>query len=98
MIVEKLKAKYAKLDFVIGGAISIDIFEMGNDKSQIIERHFKNLIEDNQIIFVGDRISYPGNDHTLAEALNKHRNGISIEVQSWQDTKRLLSTRLFASS
>ena len=42
-IASKLKNKYTELDFVIGGAVSIDIFYKGNDKSQIINRYFKLL-------------------------------------------------------
>jgi phosphomannomutase len=96
-IVEKLKNKYKKLDFVVGGAVSIDIFQIGDDKSQIVSRYFKDMIETSEIIFVGDRITYPGNDHTLARVLNEHKNGRTIEIESWKDTARLLDTDLFAS-
>ena len=95
-IVEELKEKYPKLDFVIGGAVSIDIFNVGNDKSQIVERYFKEALEHNQIIFVGDRILFPGNDYALATALRQHPNGTACEVKSWQDTAELLKTEPFA--
>ncbi len=95
-IVEELKEKYSKLDFVIGGAVSIDIFNIGNDKSQIVERYFKEALEHNEIIFVGDRIPFPGNDYALATALQQHQNGATYEVESWKDTAELLKTEPFA--
>ena len=95
-IVKKLSKKYPKLDFVIGGAVSIDIFNKGCDKAQVIDRYFKEAIEHNQVHFVGDRIPFPGNDHSLAEALRKHPNGAAHEVDCWQDTVKLLKTEPFA--
>ena len=95
-IVKKLSSKYSKLDFVIGGAVSIDIFNKGNDKSQVT-KHLKDKLKDHRMVFVGDRISFPGNDYALAEALRDHPNGKAIEVGCWQDTAALLKTNLFAS-
>ena len=95
-IVEELKEEYPRLDFVIGGAVSIDIFNVGNDKSQIVERYFKEALEGNQILFVGDRIPFPGNDCAIATALRQHPNGSAYEVESWQDTAELLKTEPFA--
>ena len=89
-IVEKLRKKFETLDFVIGGAVSMDIFNNGNDKSQIIEKYFKESLEHNKIHFVGDRIAAPGNDHTLAEVLRLHPNGAAYEVKTWKDTANLL--------
>ena len=96
-IVEKLSKKYLSLDFVIGGAVSIDIYEKGNDKSQVLHRHLGESLDNNIIIFTGDRVAFPGNDHSLAKALDSHPNGYSCEVQNWKDTRRLLGTNLFAS-
>ena len=96
-IVQKLSDKYPSLDFVIGGAVSIDIFNKGSDKSQVIERHLKETLEHNQIHFVGDRISFPGNDYSLAQVLKQHPNGEAYEVESWKDTAKLLKTPPFTS-
>ena len=98
-IIDKLKSKYPALDFVIGGAVSIDIFNKGNDKSQIIKRYLNSTLKfiNNKVVFVGDRITSPGNDHALANLLEKHPSGQVFEVESWQDTAALLSTDLFAS-
>ena len=94
-IVEALRKKFKTLDFVVGGAVSMDIFNKGNDKSQIIERYFKDSLEHNRIHFVGDRIAAPGNDHTLAELLRAHPNGAAYEVETWEDTAKLLKTDAF---
>jgi phosphomannomutase len=94
-IISKLKEKYKSLDFVIGGAVSVDIFNKGNDKSQIIKRYFGDALEHNKIHFVGDRIAFPGNDHTLAEKLRAHPNGAVYEVEMWEDTAKLLKSPPF---
>jgi|TARA_R110001583_G_scaffold96407_7_gene240631 phosphomannomutase len=98
-IIAKLKSKYPTLDFVIGGAVSIDIFNKGNDKSQVIKKYLNNTLKfvNNKVVFVGDRITSPGNDHALANLLEKHASGYVFEVESWQDTAALLKTDLFAS-
>ena len=74
----------------------MDIFNKGNDKSQVIPRYFKEALESNQIHFVGDRIPSPGNDSALAEKLRTHKNGYAYEVESWKDTAELLKTSPFA--
>ena len=96
-IVDKLAPKFPDLDFAIGGAVSIDIYEKGNDKSQIIKRALAEKLENGQIIFVGDRVTYPGNDYPLAKILDEHTSGTSVGVESWRDTAELLDTDLFAS-
>ena len=95
-IVDKLSKKYPEIDFVIGGAVSIDIFDKGNDKAQVIPRYFAEALEHNHLHFVGDRIPFPGNDHSLAQALREHPNGAAYEVESWKDTAELLKTEAFA--
>jgi len=98
-IISKLASKYPALDFVIGGAVSIDIFNKGNDKSQIIKKYLNSTLKfvNNKVVFVGDRITSPGNDHALANLLENHPSGYVLEVESWKDTAALLSTDLFAS-
>ena len=96
-IVDKLSKKYKSIDFVIGGAVSIDIFNKGNDKSQVIHKVLKDKLKNHRIVFVGDRIPFPGNDHSLAVVLQAHENGHTVEVESWKDTDKLLTTDLFAS-
>lgn len=95
-IATKLSKKHPGLDFVIGGAVSIDIFNKGNDKSQVF-KYLEEELKNCRVIFVGDRIPFPGNDYSLAEAVKRCPNGEAIEVDCWQDTAALLKTDLFAS-
>jgi len=95
-IVKALRKGYKELDFVIGGAVSIDIFPMGNDKSQIMRNYFKDLPKDATISFVGDRIEAPGNDHALAVEIESRSSGSTHPVDSWKDTAALLSTDAFS--
>lgn len=91
-IVNRLREKHSSYDFVIGGAVSIDIFKKGQDKSQVIKHYFKDLPDDVIIHFVGDRIEYPGNDFAIAEAVEERKNGHSHSVSSWEDTSKLLNS------
>jgi len=91
-IVKKLRKKHPKCDFVIGGAVSIDIFNKGRDKSQVIREHFKDLPKDVTIHFVGDRIEFPGNDYAIAELIGQRPNGHVHSVASWKDTALLLNS------
>ena len=95
-VVESLREGHQYLDFVIGGAVSIDIFPTGNDKSQIMRNYFKDLPKDATINFVGDRIEAPGNDYALAVEIEKMKNGRAYPVESWKDTAGLLCTDAFS--
>lgn len=95
-IVESLRKGHKELDFVIGGAVSIDIFPIGHDKSQIMRNYFKDLPKDATINFVGDRIEAPGNDYALAVEVERMKNGKAHSVESWQDTAVLLSNAAFS--
>ena len=87
-IVIKLSSRYPELDFVVGGAVSIDIFNRGNDKSQVVTRVLKDELENRRVKFFGDRTYFPGNDYSLAEILRNHPNGEVIAVETWEDTQR----------
>ena len=63
-IAGKLRKKYPEMDFVIGGAVSMDIFNKGNDKSQVIPRYFEEALESNQIHYVFKKATWWSNhDH-----------------------------------
>jgi phosphomannomutase len=96
-IVEKLSPDYPELEFVVGGAVSIDIFNTGNDKSQVITKVLHDELETKRIVFVGDRVDFPGNDYSLAKILKKHPNGMVFSVKDWKETEDLLTTDVFAS-
>ena len=78
-IVELLSIRYPKLEFSIGGEISIDIYPRGKDKSQVL-KDFKG-----KSIFFGDRCDKGGNDHNIAQKCDKYHN-----VRDWRDTKCLM--------
>lgn len=78
-IVERLSARYPKLEFSIGGKISIDIYPKGKDKSQILQD------VRGESIFFGDRCNAGGNDYGIAQKCSKYHN-----VADWQDTKRII--------
>ena len=59
-IVQALKLKHPDIDLSIGGEISIDIYEKGKDKSQVVDR-----LSD-PCIFFGDQCDNWGNDYTIA--------------------------------
>ena len=96
-IIEMLSPYYPELEFVVGGAVSIDIFNTGNDKSQVITKVLRSELETKRIVFVGDRIDFPGNDYSLAKILEEHPNGMVFGVEDWRETEDLLTTDVFAS-
>ena len=97
-IVKKLSKKHPTLDFVIGGAVSIDIYNKGNDKAQVLKQFLSIKQQDSRIVFVGDRTEFPGNDHSLALALSERPNSQTVGVESWEDTAVQLKTGSFAST
>ena len=88
-IVQKLSYNFPELEFVIGGAVSIDIFNKGNDKGQAA-RVLKDKLTNGRAKFFGDRTHFPGNDYSLAEILRQHPNGEVIHVDSWKDTQNYI--------
>jgi phosphomannomutase len=78
-IVNILSHKYNNIDLAIGGEISIDIYEKGKDKSQVIDR-----ISGNNIFF-GDKCFQGGNDHKIALKSDRYHH-----VDGWQETKDIL--------
>tara|TARA_R110001583_G_scaffold38397_3_gene124170 strand:- start:8896 stop:9657 length:762 start_codon:yes stop_codon:yes gene_type:complete len=89
-----LNNKYKdKITAVVGGEISIDIFNFGKDKSQVLTYLESNdMISPNMVIkFFGDRNEPGGNDFALASAIkqSKYRNQIT-NVKNWRDTWKVL--------
>ena len=73
------------IDCVKGGEISVDIYPVGKDKSQILDS-----IKD-RVHFFGDRIHMGGNDHTLAMRIIEEGGTVS-SVKDWRDTWQILRT------
>lgn len=82
-----IKNNFKDIDCVIGGEISVDIFPVGKDKSQILSDF--NQSEKSQIIFFGDKIFEDGNDYTLAKNIENF-GGKYHKVNDWEDTYNIL--------
>ena len=88
-ISNEIKQKFPELDAQVGGEISIDIFEKGKDKSQIL-----NYFKDQNVVFFGDRQEHGGNDYTLAEAIVQQDHGWCVPVKNWKETWEKLNENL----
>ena len=82
----EIKERYPWLDAVVGGEISIDIYELDKDKGQIV-KDIKGKFE-----FFGDRLKPGGNDWPVERQLiaQKRKGCKTHAVKTWRDTERLL--------
>jgi phosphomannomutase len=88
-----IKSTWTKLDAVIGGQISIDIYPKGSDKSQvlnIIEQ--ERLVPPSEYIFIGDGIENGGNDYPLAELMDNTEICDWYHTKGWEHTKEILES------
>ena len=85
-IAERFNEKFPELHAYVGGVTGVDISSKGSDKSQII-RDFP----DGDVVFFGDRLDPHGNDRPLADAIEKNKLGMVIEVLGWEDTWKKLT-------
>ena len=90
-IAEFVNQNYPALEASVGGSISIDIIEHGQDKGQTI--HYLENAGATKIVFVGDRCEPGGNDHGIIRELEKS-NLVSewYNVSGPEDTLRLIRT------
>ena len=89
----EIKGTWPKLDAVVGGQISIDIYPKGNDKSQvlnIIEQ--ERLVPPNEYIFIGDGIENGGNDYPLARLMDNIERCEWYQTKGWEHTKQILES------
>ena len=85
-IAEKINTTFPDLSAQAGGETGIDIIPRGRDKRQVIK-----YMQDQKVLFFGDRLDDGGNDKPLADALLQ--SGTSSEafhVKSWQETWEML--------
>ncbi|MHA1522593.1 MAG: hypothetical protein ACTSRK_20685 [Promethearchaeota archaeon] len=75
--------QYPDIEVSIGGQISIDIYPVGKNKSQII-RNIKGPIH-----FFGDKTMEGGNDYDLAKELHTLPNKVT-QVENWEETMQIL--------
>lgn len=81
-ICQQLFKIFPDISCQIGGQISIDIFQKGYGKEQILKH---NIFRNRPITFFGDRIDPFGNDYSLAQKLNEMDLGKSIPVLGYMD-------------
>ena len=91
-IAKTIRDGWPKLDAVIGGQISIDIYPKGNDKSQILDIiEQERLVKPDEYIFIGDGINNKGNDWPLAKLmLTKKDYCSSYQTDGWKETQKIL--------
>tara|TARA_R110002126_G_scaffold21605_2_gene77914 strand:- start:27 stop:803 length:777 start_codon:yes stop_codon:yes gene_type:complete len=90
-VAEFINHNYPALEASVGGSISIDIIEYGQDKGQTI--HYLENAGATKIVFVGDRCEPGGNDHGIIRELQK--SDLAFEwynVRGPEDTLRLIRT------
>jgi len=80
-IADWLSNRYPKLEFAIGGEVSIDIFPKGKDKSQAL----KDMT--GETIFFGNNCNMGGNDHSIAMQSDKYH-----QVDNWKETKYIINS------
>ena len=77
--------KFPNIEASVGGQISIDIYEYGKNKAQILD-----YISD-EIYFFGDKMEKGGNDYPIAYRLKKEKRKHTLfKVTTPQDTWDIL--------
>ena len=90
-IINNIKSIWTKLDAVIGGQISIDIYPKGNDKSQVLDIITQErLVKPDEYVFIGDGIANGGNDYPLAHLMTNIKNCDWYNTKDWKQTKLIL--------
>ena len=90
-IASAIRFNWSKLDAVIGGQISIDIYPKGKDKSQVLDVIKQTeIIKPDEYIFIGDKIEGGGNDYPLAKLMEKIDNGSYHQTEGPGKTQKIL--------
>ncbi len=84
-ICEHIMRKFPNIEAAVGGQISIDIYEKGHNKAQVLDE-----IND-EIYFFGDKIEKGGNDYPIAERLKKEKRTHTLfKVENPDETWEIL--------
>jgi phosphomannomutase len=78
---------FSDLYACVGGETGIDIFEKGNDKSQIV----KYFSKQDKLYFFGDKMSPGGNDYPLGKVITESKLGDVFAVNDWKHTYKILN-------
>jgi len=74
-IAKIIRTEFSEFDAVVGGETGIDIFPIGNDKSQVLSRI------DTEAMFFGDQCVPGGNDYPLAIKIETQRRGTWVKCK-----------------
>jgi len=89
-IVDYIKGLYPEFEVSIGGQISVDIYPVGKNKAQVVEKLRELHGEDVEMIFVGDRCVPGGNDWPLAQRLDSIGGSYWYQVLCYEETRALI--------
>lgn len=89
-IIKNLKSKYKRLEFRLGGQISIDIQPKGKNKSQASQ--WVRKYEGGKIIFFGDKCMEGGNDYDIVQDIKKNKKDEFFQVDNYLTTRKLLES------
>ena len=84
-ITEMFNEAFPELDAKAGGETGIDIGPKGSDKSQVIK-----FIDDEELVFFGDRMDPLGNDYPLSKIILDNDLGKCYNVKDYNETWELL--------
>ena len=82
--------KFPNIEAAVGGQISIDIYEKGCNKAQVLDDIT------GEICFFGDKMEKGGNDYPLARIMHEEENcsvfqaGAPSAEDGYKDTQRIL--------
>jgi len=86
-IATRINTEFEDIEAAVGGEISIDIYPVGWDKSQVL-----NHIPKGNYIFFGDRAHPGGNDFSLTKVLT-NVNDMVYNVVGYEETWKILRER-----
>lgn len=88
-LADRVMKQFPKYTASVGGQISIDIYPVGKNKSQVVQ----DLINEGytNFDFFGDKCEYGGNDFPIAETIRLSNLGTVYSVSSWRQTRGILN-------
>tara|TARA_Y100000389_G_scaffold194322_1_gene224164 strand:- start:464 stop:1156 length:693 start_codon:yes stop_codon:yes gene_type:complete len=86
-IVAQFNFRFPELVAMAGGETGIDIGPKGSDKSQVIK-----FIDDEELVFFGDRMDPAGNDYPLKKIILDNDMGTCYNVKDYNETWDILKT------
>lgn len=89
-IVAYIHNLYPAFEVAIGGQISVDIYPVGKNKAQVVDKIYEFHGPETDMIFVGDRNVPGGNDWPLSQRLQSIKGSEWFQVHSYDETRALI--------